>query len=209
MEAQDAAGHSVIQAAQDKSPVSGLTHEFYRYPARFSPVFVRAVIEEFSDVGDLVLDPFVGGGTSLVEAMALGRHALGIDISTLSQFVCEAKTAVPSDQDVAAFLRWSERLSDIIHMSLPGVRFDSYADAGYYRNLEGPSFWRLRKAIEQALASVERIRLPTAKLLARAAVLKTGQWALDSRRKRPTIPQFRERIRDHAALILAGALAGC
>lgn len=206
-ETPDSFGIGVIQAAQDPSPVSGLTHEFYRYPARFSPVFVRAVIEEFSAPGDLVLDPFAGGGTSLVEAVALGRHAIGIDISTLSQFVCEAKTALPSDQDVAAFVRWSERLPNTIHMHRPGYRFDSYADAGYYRNLEGSSFWRLRKAIEQTLASVELLRLPVAKLLARAVVLKTGQWALDSRKRRPSIPQFRERMREHAAQILAGALA--
>ena len=30
----------VIFAAQDVAPVGGLTHTFYRYPARFSPVFV-------------------------------------------------------------------------------------------------------------------------------------------------------------------------
>ena len=55
MEAPNSGGFGVVQAAQDQSPVSGLTHEFYRYPARFSPVFVRAVIQEFSDVGDTVL----------------------------------------------------------------------------------------------------------------------------------------------------------
>lgn len=187
--------------------MSGLTHEFYRYPARFSPLFVRAVIEEFSEPGDVVLDPFAGGGTSLVEAIALGRHAIGIDISTLSQFVCEAKTALPDYREIAAFERWAERIPEVIHMHRPGRRFESYAESGYYRNLEGRAFWRLRKAIEQGLASVDRLRLPKAKLLARATVLKTGQWALDARKRRPSIPEFRERMRDNAEQILSGALA--
>ena len=42
-------------AALDISPVSGLTHRFYRYPARFSPMFAATAIEEFSTPGDLVL----------------------------------------------------------------------------------------------------------------------------------------------------------
>jgi len=36
---------TLIAAARDQAPVTGLTHNFYRYPARFSPRFVRAAIE--------------------------------------------------------------------------------------------------------------------------------------------------------------------
>ena len=78
-------------------PVSGLTHNFYRYPARFSPDFVRSVLLEFSDIGDLVYDPFMGGGTTLVEAASLGRHCIGTDISSLAAFIARVKTTVLSD----------------------------------------------------------------------------------------------------------------
>ena len=83
---------NLVVAARDATPVSGLTHTFYRYPARFSPTFARAAILAFSKPGDWVMDPFAGGGTTLVEAVALSRNALGIDISELAAFVCEAKT---------------------------------------------------------------------------------------------------------------------
>lgn len=83
---------AMIEAARDPTPVSGLTHNYYRYPARFSPIFVRAVIDAFTAPGDVVLDPFVGGGTTLVEAIARGRHGVGVDISTLATFVSEVKT---------------------------------------------------------------------------------------------------------------------
>jgi len=182
-ESNDAA--KVIRAAQDGSRVAGLTHNFYRYPARFSPVFVRSVIEAYSQPGDWIIDPFAGGGTTLVEALALGRNALGIDISSLATFVSEAKTQQLNEADVAAFERWRARLPDTINMHAPGQRFDSYADAGYYRNLEGPEFWRLRKAIEQCIASVEWLRCNGAHILARCVVLKTAQWALDSRKTKP------------------------
>ena len=82
----------LIAAARDPSPVSGYTHNFYKYPARFSPKFVRAAIEVFTRAGNSVFDPFMGGGTSMVEAMALGRPAFGTDISALAAFVAAAKT---------------------------------------------------------------------------------------------------------------------
>jgi DNA methylase len=66
----------LIAAARDTEPVRGLTHGYYKYPARFSPTFARAAIETFTKPGELVLDPHVGGGTSLVEARAAGREAV-------------------------------------------------------------------------------------------------------------------------------------
>ena len=197
----------VIWAAKDASPVAGLTHNFYRYPARFSPVFVRSVIEAYSDPGDWVIDPFVGGGTTLVEAMALGRHAIGIDISSLSAFISEAKTLVLTDQEIAAFERWRSHISDNINIHAPGVRFENYAGAGYYRNLEGPKYWRLRKATEQILASVERLRLSGCATLARCTVLRTAQWALDARKKIPSVSEFRDRLSLLADEMIAGARA--
>ena len=184
----------ILWAAQDSSPVTGLTHRYYRYPARFSPVFVRSVIEAFSGPGDWVVDPFAGGGTTLVEAMALGRHSLGIDISPLSAFVCGAKTLLLTDQEIEAFEHWRSCVPGAINMHAPGTRFERYAEAGYYRNLEGKEFWRLRKAIEQSLASIEPLCLPGSETLARCVVLRTAQWALDARKKRPSIPEFRTRL---------------
>ena len=60
------------RAARDQSQIRGLTHCFYRYPARFSPTFAGAAIEAFSRPGQVVFDPFMGGGTTIVEAMVRG-----------------------------------------------------------------------------------------------------------------------------------------
>ena len=95
----------LVEAASDTTPVAGLTHNFYRYPARFSPKLARAAIEAFTEPGDLVLDPFVGGGTTLVEAMVLGRHAIGADISSLATFVSEVKTTLYTESELEALTR--------------------------------------------------------------------------------------------------------
>ena len=81
----------VRRAALDQEPISGLTHQFYRYPARFSPGFVRAAIEAFSLPGDVVLDPYMGGGTTIVEAYVAGRRSIGNDLNSLAVFVAAAK----------------------------------------------------------------------------------------------------------------------
>lgn len=201
----DEALASLIEAARDAAPVSGLTHNFYRYPARFSPKFVRAVIYALSEPGDLVLDPFMGGGTTLVEALALGRHAIGVDISSLAAFISEVKTTLYSEADLEALERWTVRAPSLIHMHRDGSIDDVYAEAGYYRHMDNLSTWRFRKAIEQCLKSATRLGAPKLELFARCAILRTAQWALDGRKKLPTIANFRDALSKHASSMIDGA----
>ena len=196
----------VVSAAHDMSPVSGLTHNFYRYPARFSPTFVRSVIDIFSKPGDWVLDPFAGGGTTLVEALVAGRNAIGTDISELATFVCKAKTLVLADSDAERIENWACHLPRRINMHSPGHQFSEYASTGYYRNIKGKGYWRLRKAIEQALLSVTDLQNEGTQTLARCVVLSTAQWALDSRKVLPTIPSFRRELARRALAMLSEAL---
>ena len=152
------------------------------------------------------MDPFAGGGTTLVEALPAGRNALGIDISALAAFVCEAKTLVLNDNDAEALRRWAGRLPKSINMRSPGRHFTQYASAGYYRNITGRDYWRLRKAIEQALISAIRLPGGRTRILARCVVLRTAQWALDSQKTLPCIPRFRQELVRQATAMLAAAL---
>jgi DNA modification methylase len=82
----------LLENANSQAPVTGLTHEFYKYPARFSPQFARSAIAEFTRPMETVMDPFMGGGTSAVEALGLGRRFIGSDLNSLSIFVTRTKT---------------------------------------------------------------------------------------------------------------------
>lgn len=196
---------TLVTAARDNAPVSGLTHNHYKYPARFSPKFVRAAIDVFTDPGDLIFDPFVGGGTTLVEALANQRDAVGVDISSLAIFVSEAKTLLLDELEFDAVRRWAVRLPFAINIHKPTLHFEEYAAQGYYRNIDSREFWRLRKAIEQSLASVMRIHSPRAQTLARCIILRAAQWALDTRKERLSVAGFRLILAETAASIIDAA----
>jgi hypothetical protein len=194
-----------VTGARSAEPVSGLTHGFYKYPARFSPSFARAAIETFTEPGDFVLDNHVGGGTTLVEALALGRHAIGIDISALAEFVSTVKTTVFSRSELDRLASWTNRVADAVHIRKPSTHFADYAELGYYKHLDTPSRWRLRKAIEQGLGSAMRLRSERLESFGRCVILRTAQWALDSRKRLPTVEEFRQRMTEIATDMLAGA----
>lgn len=52
-----------------------------KYRGNWSPFIPRNVILRFSKEGDIVLDQFVGSGTTLVETKLLGRKGIGVDIN--------------------------------------------------------------------------------------------------------------------------------
>lgn len=66
-------------------------HALHWYPSTFIPQVASNLIELVSNPGDLVLDPFCGCGTTLVEAVRLGRSAIGIDSNTLGALVSQVK----------------------------------------------------------------------------------------------------------------------
>jgi DNA modification methylase len=69
-----------------------ITHGYHRYPAKFIPQLASRLINELTSCGDLVVDPFMGSGTTLVEAKVLGRPSVGIDINPVAHLISKAKT---------------------------------------------------------------------------------------------------------------------
>lgn len=51
------------------------------YRGNWSPQVARNLILRYSSEGDTVLDPMVGGGTTLIECKLTGRNGIGVDIN--------------------------------------------------------------------------------------------------------------------------------
>jgi hypothetical protein len=68
-------------------------HGFHSYPARMHPTVARRLVELFAPSGGVVLDPFCGSGTVLVEARLAGRAAIGVDLNPLAAALATLKVS--------------------------------------------------------------------------------------------------------------------
>lgn len=68
--------------------------ESVAHPAKMLPEIARRAIAAYSAPGDVVLDPMCGIGTTLVEAVHLGRNAFGIEYEPRWAELAEANLAV-------------------------------------------------------------------------------------------------------------------
>lgn len=66
------------------------THDA-KYRGNWSPYIPRNIILRYSQEGDLVLDQFAGGGTTLVEAKLLNRNIVGVDVNETALARCREK----------------------------------------------------------------------------------------------------------------------
>lgn len=66
------------------------------YRACFKPQLPHFFIERLTQPGDVVYDPFMGRGTTLIEAALMGRQPYGCDVNPLSAILCEPRLRPPA-----------------------------------------------------------------------------------------------------------------
>lgn len=103
-------------------PVKALPHsapyKIHRYFARRPWNAFDAMIEALTRPGDVVLDPFAGGGTTIYESAKLGRAAIGCDINPLSNFIVrnmlvssDGELLTSAASEIVGFIRSISRLT--------------------------------------------------------------------------------------------------
>lgn len=84
-------------------------HRLHPYKGKFIPQLVEYFLDTHTDElkteswfksGDIVLDPFCGSGTTLVQAAELGIHAVGVDISEFNTLISNTKVSQPNLNDL-------------------------------------------------------------------------------------------------------------
>lgn len=185
----------IIESLRTHKLVDGLTHNFYSYPARFSPELVKEIIKNFSSPGDWIFDPFMGGGTSIVEALALGRYAIGVDINSLAWFVAICKTTPISSTDIVQLREWVSNLSS--------------AQAAVYPSLEIGELKRhfpkgFLHSMDAFLESIDCLKSQNAKRLARLVMLKVYQSSLSDRDGYPSTKLLKQKLGVELERIILG-----
>lgn len=125
--------------------VSYATHGIHRYPAKFIPQIPGFCIQSYSKVGDKVLDPFMGSGTTLLESYILGRHSYGVDIHPLANMIAKVKTT-PVDP---------ERLRASADSLLEAIRSDGGDNSALAPEIPNRDHW-FRSDVLADLATIKR-----------------------------------------------------
>jgi len=77
------------------------SHNFHSFPAKFPPQLPHKFIQGLTEAEEVVLDPMVGSGTTVVEAYLSGRRGIGFDIDPLALLVSRTKVT-PLDLEQVA-----------------------------------------------------------------------------------------------------------
>ena len=184
------------EAFHSTDRVGGYTHDFYKYPARFSPSFVRFILDSLTEPGDYVLDPFMGGGTTIVEAAVSGRHAIGSDVNELARFVTSAKTTPLSLQDATEIRTWVQEVQGVVEEMGPEAQITESP----VRNMPAEIY----SFFATASKLVERLGFPRRQQFARCALVRVGQWALDARESIPLTATLSDKLENLVESMLGG-----
>jgi len=96
-----------------RAPVLAKAHtaiyKMHRYWARRPHNVFAKIIEHYTNPGDVILDPFCGGGVTVVEALKLRRRVVGIDINPLATWITQVEVEPVDIDDLEEdFEKWYE-----------------------------------------------------------------------------------------------------
>lgn len=185
--ADDGRYASLLEAAAVPTRVSSLTHSFYRYPARFGERFVREAVASFSKGGDVIADPFCGGGTTVVEAICAGRRVVACDVNALSLLLSRVKTNPLHPRQLGALQSWVMSQSDSVASLLA-----SNVAANDALLIGVPA--QFRNLLANLRDALSALPVGETRDFARVLLLKTAQWALDGKEAVPRPSEFVSRL---------------
>lgn len=98
-------------AGKTRKDTAYITHGYHRYPAKFIPQIVSRLAEKYTKEGDLIVDPFGGCGTTLVESKVMCRPSIGVDINPVAVLMTKAKkTPIEPSKVEEQFLKVKQKI---------------------------------------------------------------------------------------------------
>jgi len=96
-------------------------HSICSYMAMYPPTIPNYFISNYSKIGDTVLDPFSGRGTTILEACLLEREALGNDRNVLAYVLSKSKASVPQKGRIISRINNLEKNYDPLKIDISYV----------------------------------------------------------------------------------------
>jgi hypothetical protein len=173
-----------------------LTHGFHVWPGRMHRALAGRLIELLAPrPGAVVVDPFVGGGTVVVEALLRGHHAIGLDANPLSEKVVRVRARRTSPDDREAF---RVLVRHLVERSLERVRERRPALAklrGEHLVLYGPHTLKELAGLLEEIRALEGTPIDPADREAALVVFSSIVGKLSNKRADTAEDEVRKRIR--------------
>ncbi len=199
--AGDPALAATLARCLDVDPEAKLpfTHGFHSYPARMHPETARRALEAFP--GGAVLDPFVGSGTTAVEALRAGRPFTGIDLSPVAIEVAWARTRMLHPDECRRFERAGLDLAERAFAENERREFVYPSEALEERGWYDPHTLREICVLKALIDGAEELHRRLLRCVLSSIVVKLSYQAGDSDSRKD--PRFRPRPRGAAFRNLA------
>lgn len=110
-------------------------HRLHPYLGKFIPQLVEWFLARYFQADDIILDPFMGSGTTLVQGNEMKMHVIGIDISPFNCLIAHVKTAkydvekarreiLDAERRVTLFSKYLTHSSDVNPVLFPDERME-------------------------------------------------------------------------------------
>ncbi len=150
-------------------------HGIHEYKGKFNPQLVRALCNVVDAEADVLIDPFAGSGTALVEGLRLGMDVLGIDHSPIACFIADAKLAAVSTVDkqrkADELLHLGEDVADAIAQSQGSNHTPDISSSVGPRGVSYLKKWFTQPAYAALAAAISRLQLFRATVPGRLALV--------------------------------------
>lgn len=217
---------SALDWEQGDADTRYLTHSVHRYSGKFIPQIARQAIDLLTKPGELILDPYCGSGTTLLESLVSGRISIGIDMNPVAVLLARTKCTPVAEPKLTELLRRLETaVANIREKPASDLLLTLAQDAQAHDQIK--TDFRLREewylkwfdadglyqliGLHMAVMSIAEECLRNIALAAFSDILRRCSHAHGgypnimydkTRRKRPEpAPLFRERLKEFCAAI--------
>src|SRR5947209_11780919 len=130
---------------------TAFTHGLHRFAAKFVPQVPAWALDTFASRDSLVVDPFMGSGTTLVEGVVRGGTSVGVDIDPLARFIARAKVTAVDHERIGAL---GAELAAGWRAPAPALR-PPMPDVGDFGHWFAPGQWGWAQSLLEAILGLD------------------------------------------------------